>query len=67
MDSRITQREVMATKEWLSSDLDFHIMRDHEQHGYITIPGGMWSACLRHDESRRKWRTSWFFPGSQFP
>jgi hypothetical protein len=40
-DSRITQREVDAIEEWLSSDKDFHIMRDHPFHG-TQILGGMW-------------------------
>ena len=40
-DSRITQREVDAINEWLESDKDFHIMRDHPFHG-TQILGGMW-------------------------
>jgi len=40
-DSRITQREVDAVNEWLESDKDFHIMRDHPYHG-TQILGGMW-------------------------
>jgi hypothetical protein len=40
-DSRITQREVDAVSEWLESDKDFHIMRDHPYHG-TQILGGMW-------------------------
>ena len=31
--------------EWLSSDLPFHIMRDHDQHDF-EILGGMWGARL---------------------
>jgi len=40
-DSRLNHREAMAVKEWLASDKDFHIMRDHPQHA-TEILGGMW-------------------------
>ena len=40
-DSRIHRREVAAVDEWLNSDKDFHIMRDHKYHG-VPILGGMW-------------------------
>jgi hypothetical protein len=40
-DSRITEREVLAINEWLASDKDFHIMRDHIYHT-VPILGGMW-------------------------
>lgn len=40
-DSRITVREQKAVEEWLSSDKDFHIMRDHPYHT-TQILGGMW-------------------------
>ena len=40
-DSRISEREVAAINEWLSSDKDFHIMRDHPYH-QVPILGGMW-------------------------
>jgi hypothetical protein len=40
-DSRISEREVLAVKEWLGSDKDFHIMRDHPYHT-VPILGGMW-------------------------
>lgn len=42
-DSRITEREVKAIEEWLNSDKDFHIMRDHIYHT-VPILGGMWGA-----------------------
>ena len=39
LDSIISQREVVAVKDWLSSEnKTFHIMRDHKQHGSV-IPG----------------------------
>jgi len=31
-DSRLNIREKAAVNEWLESDMDFHIMRDHEHH-----------------------------------
>jgi hypothetical protein len=40
-DSRFSNREVSAIKEWLESDKDFHIMRDHPYHS-VPILGGMW-------------------------
>jgi hypothetical protein len=40
-DSRLGLREKAAVDEWLSSDKDFHIMRDHPYHAYH-IMGGMW-------------------------
>lgn len=40
-DSRINEREVAAVNEWLKSNKDFHIMRDHPYHG-IPILGGLW-------------------------
>ena len=40
-DSRIGTRERAAVYQWLSSDKDFHIMRDHQYHA-TEILGGMW-------------------------
>jgi len=40
-DSRLNEREKSAVDEWLASDKDFHIMRDHPWHG-TQILGGMW-------------------------
>jgi len=40
-DSRLNLREKAAVDEWLASDKDFHIMRDHPQHA-TEIMGGMW-------------------------
>jgi hypothetical protein len=40
-DSRLNNREKKAVEEWLSSDKDFHIMRDHPYHR-TEILGGMW-------------------------
>ena len=41
VDSRLGYREKAAVDEWLASDKDFHIMRDHPYHA-IEIMGGMW-------------------------
>jgi hypothetical protein len=40
-DSRFSDREFFAIKEWLESDKEFHIMRDHPYHA-VPILGGMW-------------------------
>ena len=40
-DSRFSAREIHAINEWLRSDKDFHIMRDHPYHT-VPILGGMW-------------------------
>lgn len=42
-DSRLNNREKLAVDEWLYSDKDFHIMRDHPHHA-THILGGMWGA-----------------------
>jgi hypothetical protein len=42
-DSRLNIKEVAAVKEWLATDKNFHIMRDHMWHG-TTILGGMFGA-----------------------
>jgi len=55
-DSRLSLREKMAVDEWLASDKDFHIMRDHIQHK-TSILGGMWGCrnnilCNRNLEDK---------------
>jgi len=40
-DSRLSVREKLAVDEWLNSDKNFHIMRDHPFHT-TEILGGMW-------------------------
>ncbi len=42
-DSRLNLREKAAVDEWLASNKDFHIMRDHPAHTAV-IMGGMWGA-----------------------
>ena len=50
VDSRLTVREKAAVDDWLASDKDFHIMRDHPYHN-APILGGMWGVrnCLLLD------------------
>ncbi len=40
-DSRLSDREFATINEWIASDKDFHIMRDHPFHT-VPILGGMW-------------------------
>lgn len=42
-DSRLGKREAEAVKEWMNSNCDFHIMRDHPAHA-TEILAGMWGA-----------------------
>jgi hypothetical protein len=51
-DSRLSNRESAAVSEWLASDKNFHIMRDHPYHT-VPILGGMWGCrggILRSDK-----------------
>jgi hypothetical protein len=45
-DSRIGEREAAAVAEWLASEKDFHVMRDHPHHR-VPILGGMWGCRNR--------------------
>jgi hypothetical protein len=40
-DSRLSNRESEAVKDWLKSGKDFHILRDHPAHN-TSIMGGLW-------------------------
>lgn len=42
-DSRLNYREKYAVEQWLDSDKNFHIMRDHPAHRFHVL-GGMWGA-----------------------
>lgn len=42
-DSRLSARDRAVVDAWLASDRDFHIIRDHPQHG-ARIMGGLWGA-----------------------
>jgi hypothetical protein len=41
-DSRLFQRDVVAVNEWIESDKDFHIIRDHPGGHAWEISAGMW-------------------------
>ena len=45
-DSRLNHREKAAVDEWLLSDKDFHIMRDHPHHREVIL-AGMWGCRNR--------------------
>jgi len=42
-DSRFSDRELFTVNEWLSSESNLHIMRDHPSHN-APILGGLWGA-----------------------
>lgn len=49
-DSRPDARERAAVDEWLASGAEFHVMRDHPEHG-MPILAGMWG-CTRAGAQR---------------
>ncbi len=49
-DGRLTMREKICIKDWERSGKEFHIIRDHIQHG-TKIMGGMWG-CTKDFISR---------------
>lgn len=51
LDATMLQRELDAVREWRSTSLGFHIMRDHPYHG-TAILGGMFG--IRQDSYERK-------------
>lgn len=51
LDALMLPREVVAVKEWLSSNATIHIMRDHPKHK-IEILGGMFG--IKQDTAERK-------------
>jgi hypothetical protein len=57
-DSRISKREVAAIQEWLSSEKDFHIMRDHPYHT-TSIMGGMWGCRNKILSGIKIWIEDW--------
>lgn len=48
-DSLITEREVLAVQQWLASDCQAHVMRDHPAHSELIL-AGLWGA---HTQSLR--------------
>ena len=57
-DSRLWFREKEAVDEWLESDADFHIMRDHEYHN-TSILGGMWGCRGERFRQMKEWVTDY--------
>jgi hypothetical protein len=45
-DSLITEREVFAVQQWLASDCQAHVMRDHVLHTELML-AGLWGAHAR--------------------
>lgn len=43
LDDRLSQRHRFVVEEWLKSDKDLHIIRDHPNHTY-PIMGGLWGS-----------------------
>lgn len=42
VDSRLSEREISATEDWLESPWPYHVMRDHKFHGRQLL-AGLWS------------------------
>lgn len=53
LDSRISPREVAAVSEFLASEQEVHVMRDHPAHTAV-IMGGMWGAKVIQTRHRFK-------------
>ncbi|KAK3872242.1 hypothetical protein Pcinc_022669 [Petrolisthes cinctipes] len=49
-DSKVSEREGAAVREWLASGMEFHVMRDHPSHD-MPVMGGMWGARWDLDPS----------------
>jgi len=49
-DSRFTQRELECVREWLHSNKDFHIIRDHPDHTVTILAGtlGCRNNCMKY-------------------
>ena len=58
LDSLFSDREYAAVQEWLQSDDQFHIMRDHPYHG-VSILAGMWGSRLTNPQINSKWQDAW--------
>jgi hypothetical protein len=57
VDSRISQRELAALRQWFSSKKILHIMRDHPHHNAIIL-GGMWGVTSKAKNSNIIWGNS---------
>lgn len=47
-DSRLSEREALAVKEWIAEDKVMHILRDHNAHQ--CVPGGLWGSMWRRPD-----------------
>ena len=54
LDSRISERESTAVKEWINSNKIFHIMRDHPLHNDTHILAGMFG--IKKNKIVTSWR-----------
>lgn len=43
-DARISARDILCINEWIESDLDFHIIKDHPTGHSAVMSAGMWGA-----------------------
>ena len=59
LDSRFSDREVAAVKEWLESDMPIHSMRDHPAH-LTPLLGASWGSDMRKRNARGRWRKTWY-------
>ena len=57
LDSQISNREVAAVSEFLKSNKEFHVMRDHPYHG-VAILGGTWGVKLSNSKGRQAFAKS---------
>lgn len=57
LDSQISNREVAAVSEFLKSNKEFHVMRDHPYHG-VAILGGTWGVKLSNSKVRQAFAKS---------
>lgn len=55
IDSRLSQRELLAVQEWIDSGKPFHVLKDHPSHSGYSISGGMWGAVGGSLPEIKKW------------
>ena len=58
LDSRLSEREVAAVREFEVSDAAVHCMRDNPFHG-VPFLGAAWGARLDLNGSRPLWEGAW--------
>ena len=47
-DSRLTERDADAVRNWMQSGKPFHCIRDHPSHASSPVFGGLWGGRLPH-------------------